>query len=257
MSPIVIMRPQRPPIPAEFAELSFIFHAHIHRAPDKLHHELTRFIGQKNLPDTVKQAALAVRLELRQQTSQAQSHWIEAERETAFPLFLKYLRMETFIQTAQFSAINQLLKALPIMHQTDEPEVLSYLAQTAVVCGLPSIVMRLVDALPASRENDALMWWVSVLQNAHAQETQLESRFLAAKDWLAQQGIIIDCYGLADGVIDEWLLLDLFVHTDEDDMEKTACINTDLDHHLSYAFSQSPPANIVISVRSTQEINHS
>ena len=237
MHPVDIIRPRYPAAPSEFAELDSIFHTHVSHSLEKLHHELTRFIRQKNLSDAAKQAARAVQLELQQQTSQARTHWIEAERSTSFSLFLKCLQIETFIQTAQFSAINQLLKALSTMHQTDEPEALSYLAQSAVVCGLPSIVMRLVHALPASRENDGLMCATRVLQN-----------------WLAQQGITIDCYGLMYSVIDD-RLADLLIYANERHIERLVCINTNLDNHLSDAFSQNLPTGISISVRSTLEID--
>lgn len=254
MHPVDIIRPRYPVAPSEFAELDSIFHTHVSHSLEKLHRELTRFIRQKNLSDAAKQAARAVQLELQQQTSQARTHWIEAERSTSFSLFLKCLQIETFIQTAQFSAINQLLKALSTMHQTDEPEALSYLAQSAVVCGLPSIVMRLVDALPASRENDGLMCATRVLQKTHTPETQLESQFLAVKDWLAQQGITIDCYGLMYSVIDD-RLADLLIYANERNIERLVCINTNLDNHLSDAFSQNLPTGISISVRSTLEID--
>lgn len=253
MPPITILYPQIPAIPADFAELNPIFYHYLPHSLDKLYDKLTHFIQQPKPSHAAKQAAQAIQLELQQYTSQAQVHWIEAERNTSFPLFLKCLQIETLIQTAQFSAINQIIKTLPTIHHTNEPEALLYIAQTAVICGLPSIAMRLALVLPASQSLDDLLWAIKVLQDTHDQEAHMENQLLAAKNWLSQQGIAIECYGLKYGIVDEWLL-DFSLFINEPDMKKLAHINVGLDNYLLDTFHKQLPSGICIRINSIQDI---
>ena len=55
-------------------------------------------------------------------------------------------------------------------------------------------------------------------------------------------------------VIDDQLA-DLLIYVNERNIERLVCINTNLDNHLSDAFSQNLPTGISISVRSTLEID--
>ena len=254
MHPITTMYPQLPTIPVDFVELNRLFHIYVTRSLDELHHKLTQFIQQKKSSNAAQQAARAIQLELQQNTSQAQAHWIEAERDTSSPLFLKCLQIETLIQTAQFSAINQIIKTLPVIRHTTEPEALLYLAHTAVICGLPSIAMRLVPILPESQHRDDLVWTIKVLREIHTQEAQLESQFIAAKDWLIQQGIIIVCCGSMYSIIDDWLF-DLVIYINEPDIAKLAHINIALDNYLLDTFPTKLPASICVHIHSIQELN--
>lgn len=254
MPPVAVMYTQLPTAPADFAELSQIFYRYVVCPMDEFHHKLTQFISQKSSSDSAKQAAQAMQLELQQQTSRAQTHWEKAGCNTNTPLFLKCLQIETLFQTAQFSAINRLIKTLPAIRQTDESEALLYLAQTAAICGLPSVAMRLIPVLPESQHKDELVWVIRILQHEHLQDAQLENRFLAAKDWLVQHGITIACCGLSYSIIDDWLL-DLAIYIIEPDMEKLVQTNMDLDNYLLDIFPGRLPAGICIHLHSIQELN--
>ena len=114
--------------------------------------------------------------------------------------------------------------------------------------------MRLVPILPESQHRDDLVWTIKVLREIHTQEAQLESQFIAAKDWLIQQGIIIVCCGSMYSIIDDWLF-DLVIYINEPDIAKLAHINIALDNYLLDTFPTKLPASICVHIHSIQELN--
>ena len=113
--------------------------------------------------------------------------------------------------------------------------------------------MRFIPILPASQYSDDLVWAIKALQDFHAQEIQMENQLLAAKNWLTQQGIAIEYYGLEYSIVDEWLL-DFSLFINEPDMKKLAHINVGLDNYLLDTFHKQLPSGICIRINSIQDI---
>lgn len=213
--------------------------------------QLTRYIQDPAARETAHALAAAQQ----HQDGLAEQHFRLAEQYADTALTVQCYRVFYWLQTGQFAQINRLLQTVDFTRHAHEQAALTYMAQTALNCGLLGTagqIRRLLDDGQAAAD---IAHAAGILSSFYFPEEAWTELFLAAKEYVYRQaGPLIQC-GVFYSMIDD-ALFSLMLMIDEPDMARLSEINDAFTEFLldyEDAHGYRLPADMDIAVHGIQE----
>lgn len=213
--------------------------------------QFTRYIQDPAARETAHALAAAQQ----RQDGLAEQHFRLAEQYADTALTVQCYRVLYWLQTGQFAQINRLLQTVDFTRHAHEQAALTYMAQTALNCGLLETTGQILRLLDGGQAATDIAHAAGILSSFYFPEEAWTELFLAAKAYVHRQaGPLIQC-GVFYSIIDD-ALFSLMLMIDEPDMARLSEINNGFTEFLldyEDAHGYRLPADMDIAVHGIQE----
>lgn len=216
MKPIVKMYPSLPMPDNYFVQLGDILRR---ISPNHLVEQIKSFINDFKDEQSAQAAVKTATHTIANTNTEQQS------------LLIYAYRISFLMRIGDFKEINTLLRSIPFQQYKDEKNLLLFMVQIAITCGLFDVIKKIksyFDDNPLFDEVDNAFF---VLCKKRIDWIALEKVFLVTKQWLYQQGINIVNVGFFYSQIDD-LIFALDIYIDETSPKLLSEIGIKLDNFL-------------------------